>query len=314
VNYPGELDAAVRRVLAEGSGSRGAATAALARAYRAGQSSSSVDLGAYLATRAPATFAVNRFVQATFPDRNPQSLLDIGTGPGVATWAALEAWPRLQRVVQCEADPLFADMAERLNIESGLQSLQNAMVLRLSEAELPKDTTADMVVASYMLAERPLTEMPAIARRLWARTQQSLILIEPGTPNGFARLRVIRDTLLSDGADIAAPCTHVAACPMVGGDWCHFKVRLPRSREHMHAKGASVPFEDEAFSYLVLTRLPQNSGGGRVLSPPIINKVWATLRICDVTGAHDVSIASRDKDTYKQAKKIVWGDLWSTET
>ena len=45
-----------------------------------------------------------------------------------------------------------------------------------------------------------------------------------------------------------------------GDDWCHFSQRLPRSRDHMLLKDASVPFEDERYSYVVVT---QAEGGIR---------------------------------------------------
>jgi hypothetical protein len=41
---------------------------------------------------------------------------------------------------------------------------------------------------------------------------------------------------------------------MSGNDWCHFSQRLPRSRDHMLLKDADVPFEDERYSYVVVTR------------------------------------------------------------
>ncbi len=97
---------------------------------------------------------------------------------------------------------------------------------------------------------------------------------------------------------------------MAVGDWCHFKTRVQRSREHMHAKGGTVPFEDEAFSYLILAREPVALSGARIISPPIHTKPGTTFRLCDATGLHDEMIASRDKATYKRAKKKSWGDVW----
>ena len=228
----------------------------------------------------------------------------------MASWAAVQAWSSIESITQCEQDKKFADLSAQMNAGSGVAALQGTAIVIASEASLPSDVTAEMVTVSYMLAELPLNTMSHIANRLWARTKNVLVLIEPGTPQGFARLRVIRETLLQQGAFVVAPCTHQNICPMNDKDWCHFKTRVQRSREHMHAKQATVPFEDEAFSYLILSREPASQTGARVVSPVDISKVSATLHVCDGTGLHDVSVASRDKPTYKRAKKMVWGDVW----
>jgi ribosomal protein RSM22 (predicted rRNA methylase) len=315
VNLPGELNGALSAWMAEhGRGSLAAAAQGLSAAYRKGETSSHVSLAAYVATRVPATFAANQAVHATLnaamPAFAPTSFLDIGAGPGVASWAALEAWPDLQYVTQCEQDKNFADLAARLNAASAVPQLENANVILKSEATLPLEVTADIITASYMLAELPLQSMTGLATRLWGRAQQVLVLIEPGTPQGFARLRTVRDVLIAQGAHVVAPCTHQEKCPMTTTDWCHFKTRVQRSREHMHAKGGTVPFEDEAFSYLILSRSAASQSGARIIAPVAASKPGLTLKLCDATGLRYEMVASRDKPTYKRAKKKTWGQVW----
>jgi ribosomal protein RSM22 (predicted rRNA methylase) len=314
VNYPGDLDASVARWL-EGRGAVVAQTAEMRRVYRAGENSSGVDLAAYLVARAPATYAANVRVQKelalAWPDFAPQSLLDVGTGPGTASWAAVNQWADVKSVHQCEQDSQFADLASTLNASSAVEVLQTSTLHCQSEAALSPDVKADLVVASYMLAELPITDMAGVALRLWARADQVLVLIEPGTPQGFERLRIVRKTMIGEGAFVIAPCTHQLSCPTTEGDWCHFKTRVQRSRAHMHAKQASVPFEDEAFSYLVLARTTLPQAGGRVVAPVKTSKISVTLPLCDGAGLHDVVIAARDKSAYKRAKKTVWGDVWA---
>ncbi len=315
MNYPGSLNAAIGEWLQQNSqGGLAGKTASLSDSYRKGANSSSVDLAAYVAARVPATYAANVRAQdavaMAMPDFAPGSLLDVGTGPGTASWAALAQWPQTHNIVQCEQDQSFAWLAAKLNGESGLDALRRATLMQKSEANLPVDVRADLVIASYVLAELPLHAMADVARRLWARAQQVLLLIEPGTPQGFARLRLVRETLLGQGAVVIAPCTHQNACPMTGSNWCHFKTRVQRSRTHMHAKQASVPFEDEAFSYLAMSRNPVAQSGGRIIAPVSVNKVAATLPLCDGTGLRSEVIASRDKPAYKRARKSGWGDLW----
>jgi ribosomal protein RSM22 (predicted rRNA methylase) len=315
VNLPGHLNAAITAWLDHhGRGGLAQSALELSNAYRKGETSAQVNLAAYVATRVPATFEANTKVQhalaAALPHFAPQSLLDMGAGPGVATWAAVAAWRSIEKVTLCEQDKKFAELAATLNAASAFDVLVLADIILKSEATLPADVTADLVTVSYMLAELPQEQMSHIATRLWARAKQVLVVIEPGTPNGFARLRALRDTLLQQGAFVLAPCTHQNICPIAAKDWCHFKARVQRSREHMHAKQASVPFEDEAFSYLVLSREVAPQSGGRIIAPVIASKPGITMRVCDATGCHDERVASRDKPTYKRAKKMTWGQVW----
>jgi ribosomal protein RSM22 (predicted rRNA methylase) len=167
----------------------------------------------------------------------------------------------------------------------------------------------DVVVASYVLAELPEASASATARHLWAAAEQMLVLIEPGTPDGFARIRAARAALIATGGHVAAPCTHDKACPISGDDWCHFSQRLPRSRDHMLLKQASVPFEDERYSYVVVTR-ERVASGARILSPPLEGKPGLTFKLCDETGLRAQFVATRNKDEYRRARKRGWGDVF----
>ena len=95
---------------------------------------------------------------------------------------------------------------------------------------------------------------------------------------------------------------------MQGEDWCHFKTRLPRSRAHMQAKSATVPFEDESFSWAAVSRQPYKLPKARILALPQINKVAAIFKLCSESGLANSAIASRDKAAYKLARKKAWGD------
>ncbi|HEX2759296.1 MAG TPA: small ribosomal subunit Rsm22 family protein, partial [Rhizomicrobium sp.] len=168
---------------------------------------------------------------------------------------------------------------------------------------------ADLVVASYVLAELPEDKAASAAVSLWQRAGKVLALIEPGTPQGFARIRAARGALIATGAHVAAPCTHDMDCPMTGDDWCHFSQRLPRSRDHMLLKDAGVPFEDERYSYVVVTR-DAVASGARILAPVLESKPGLTFKLCDETGLRAQFVAARDKAEYRRVKKCGWGDTF----
>ena len=281
-------------------------TQRLRQAYAAGQTSAAVDVAAYLSTRMPATFAALAFalreVALVQPDFAPATMLDVGAGPGTASFAAQAAWPSLKGYALLEQDARFNAVAASFAKEL----LPKFHVLK--QSLLSAVPHAELVIAAYVLAELSKDHASKAALHLWRQTEHTLLIVEPGTPEGFARIRGCREALLAAGAHIIGPCAHAAACPMTGTDWCHFKTRLPRSRGHMHAKAASVPFEDEAFSWVAVSRHEATLPRARIIGPPATNKVAVTMRLCDVQGLHAESFASRQKATYNAAKKLKWGE------
>ena len=77
----------------------------------------------------------------------------------------------------------------------------------------------------------------------------------------------------------------------------------------MLLKGANVPFEDERYSYVVVTR-QKASGGARILAPVLATKPGLTFKLCDASGLRSAFVASRDKDEYRRVRKLGWGDLF----
>ena len=189
---------------------------------------------------------------------------------------------------------------------------------RISAGDLGAEKSgADLVTAAYVLAEQPERIAGAIATDLWKVTGKMLVLIEPGTPQGFARIRAARAALIAAGAHVAAPCTHDNACPMAGDDWCHFSQRLARSRDHMTLKDASVPFEDERYAYVAA--MPEKiASGARIIKPPVESKPGRIiLPLCDETGLRATRLSPRrDKarrrlDTVRVVvREIGIGGIW----
>ena len=310
-----ELETAVQRLRAgQGPGSLRPAAAALSRHYRSGGTSdASISLPAYLAVRLPATYAAVAAalgeVKRLRPDFAPSSLLDAGSGPGTASWAAVSAWPGLTHIAMLDTNREFLTLSGRLAAMGTHPALAAAKPHHGDLALAGTIGRVSLVIAAYALAEIPDGAQAAAVTALWQATQDMLVLVEPGTPAGFARLRKARDRLLGAGAVPVAPCPHAGACPMAGADWCHFSVRLPRLRLHMHAKRARVPFEDEPYAYLAVSRVGKATGRPRILAPPKESRPGITFKLCTEQGVETRHVARRDAPAYKQARKRTWGDV-----
>jgi ribosomal protein RSM22 (predicted rRNA methylase) len=321
---PAALRAAIAREL-EGRPRAGLAerTAATTAHYRAGRTSAAAirdadDALAYALARLPATYAATAaaFAQAraAAPGFAPASLLDAGSGPGGGAWAAVEAWPSLAAVTWLDASGPFLALARRLAAGTPLAQAE-ARRGDLTAAELPR---ADLVLASYALAEIAEPQLVPLALRLWAACDGVLALVEPGTPAGFARLAAARTALIEAGARVLAPCPHAGPCPLSTTEtrregfpgWCHFAVRLPRSRDHRLAKGGEVPFEDEKFAYLIAARagVAAEPAGARVLSRPRAGKPGLDLSLCGREGLERRFVPRRDKAAHAAARRADWGD------
>lgn len=318
-DLPPALRQAADRLL-EGVSRKGLAeqSARISAQYRAGQTSAGVvgsaaDATAYVLTRLPATYAAGAHVLAEAariaPDFAPRTLLDAGAGPGGASWAALETWPAIAAATLLDSNRSFLEMAGTLAAE-GPAALRDAQRLR-GDLTAPQNwPAADLVVASYALAEiAPARQAETIAA-LWAATMGMLALIEPGTTAGWSRILAARDGLIAAGATILAPCPHHAPCPLVAPDWCHFVQRLPRSRDHRLAKGGEVPFEDEKFIYLVAARAGPARRDARILAPPHAAKPGITFKLCTPAGTVEPRfVPRRDKRAYAVARRLDWGDV-----
>ncbi len=179
-------------------------------------------------------------------------------------------------------------------------------------AGLPVGEPHDLVVLAYVLDELEPSARPALIERLWAATGDMLLLIEPGTPAGWQRILAARERLLSAGAAMVAPCPHAAACPLRPPDWCHFAQRVPRSRRHRQAKAAALPWEDEKYIYLAVSRRPTSLPSARVLAPPRAGKGHVRLKLCLATGQAEERVVSRREGAlYKKARDLTWGDIFS---
>jgi ribosomal protein RSM22 (predicted rRNA methylase) len=315
-DLPAELKAALEAKLHGLSRNDAAERAALiSKTYRDGGNSGAIksetDALAYALARMPATYAavtasLNALREIT-PHFAPSSLLDIGAGPGTASWAAAEAFASLNDFTLLDANTALRALALDLGHDS---TRLHELTYQRGEARamLATSDAADLVVASYVIAELSDTERSALTELMWTKTRDTLLIVEPGTPSGYARIIAARAQLIALGAHVAAPCPHNRGCPLKAPDWCHFTQRLPRSRAHKQIKGAELPFEDEKFSYVALTRAPVAEHPARVLAQPVVSKVEVSAKLCTTDGLALTRIPSRTKADYARARRWRWGD------
>nr|WP_249127459.1 small ribosomal subunit Rsm22 family protein [Bradyrhizobium lablabi] len=289
--------------------------AAISKTYRDGGGSTAIksetDALAYALARMPATYAADvaslNSLAEIRADFAPSSLLDIGAGPGTATWAAAEAFPSLQSFMLLDANDALRKLALELLDDNGRAS-RTIYERGDARALLARAEPADLVIASYVIGEMNEAERTSLASLMWEKTRDTLLVVEPGTPAGYARVIALRKQLIAAGAHVVAPCPHDAACPLVPPDWCHFTQRLQRSRAHKQVKGAEVPFEDEKFSWVALTRTPVAQRPSRVLAQPAVGKVEVTAKLCTPNGLEIARVPRRDKAAYAEARRWRWGD------
>jgi ribosomal protein RSM22 (predicted rRNA methylase) len=319
-------------------------SASLSERYRSGSASHVAigdgrDVAAYLTTRLPATFAAMtaalRALKERAPHFSPARLLDVGAGPGTASWAAAELFPALDSITMLDRNPHLLAAARTLAHGSPHRSLTIATFISgdLLETTSPNvgrsnrrcalarggsgggisapDSGAfDLVLAGYTFAELPAPARDRTLATLWAACCGVLVVVEPGTPAGFATILACRTALLALGAHVVAPCPAAYPCPIVSPDWCHFAERLPRSRAHMRAKDASVPFEDEKFSYLAVARdgIELAPVEARIIAPPQASRPGVRMRLCAQGTIADRVVLKRDKPAYKAVSRKAWGD------
>ena len=252
---------------------------------------------AYLAVRFPATLAaINRVLQEArvFPI---ESMLDLGAGPGTGWIAARSIFPHLKTGTMVEADSRF--------IRLGKEQVEDPVVWK--EARLPSALEPhDLVLLSYSLGEMPQADK--VVEDAWNAAKKILVLIEPGTPAGYARIIRMRTWLLSHGASIVAPCPHELPCPMQGSDWCHFPARVERTKLHRQLKSGTLGFEDEKFSYLIVCKEKKPPTGARLVAPPKIGKGHVQLTLCTEGKIVQKTVTQKEKEIYKRSRKLSWGD------
>ncbi|MGV9451072.1 small ribosomal subunit Rsm22 family protein [Streptomyces sp. NPDC003635] len=271
------------------------------------------DVAAYAAYRMPATFGAVRAALAAFaetaPQWAPESHVDVGGGTGAATWAVSATWPAPRHSTVLDwAEPALALGRE---LAAANPELHDVRWQRSRIGSALSIESTDLVTVSYVLNELTRQDRDSLVDTV-ASAAQAVVIVEPGTPDGYTRVIEARDRLIGAGFHIAAPCPHSARCPITpGSDWCHFATRVSRSSLHRKVKGGSLAYEDEKFAYVAATRFPVTPAPSRVVRKPQIRKGQVLLDLCETDPAlARTTVTKRHGDLYKAARDADWGDPW----
>jgi ribosomal protein RSM22 (predicted rRNA methylase) len=318
----GDLQRAIEQALVAAPAARWRREAqALSERYRAPREGGEASLATgpeqalgYAALIMPATFAQLRGAMAATaaraPHWRPATMLDLGSGPGTALWAAAAQWPSLEAFVAAEREPALIALGRRLAAQSASAAVSAARWERQDLRDLPAAPRQryDLVVIGHVLNELDAAGRALVIERAWALAAGVLLIVEPGTTAAFAVVRAARDQLLGAGSHTLAPCAHDAPCPLAG-DWCHFPQRLIRPEFQRRAREAPNAWEDTKYSYAAMARFaPDEPVWGRVIAQPTSNKAYAEALISERAGVRRYRGLKRHRDAYRAMRDLAWGD------
>lgn len=236
----------------------------------------------YAVIRMPATYKVSIEVfKRIFDLYNPtiKSVLDVGSGLG----SMIEALKEYQEVDDIDALEINTHM---INISKEINENINYINKDIRSENI---SSHDLVMSSYVLNEIGTRHRKEVMRKMFDASNKLLVVVEPGTPEGFQVIKEFRDYALSHGGYIIAPCTHQSRCTMTN-DWCHFLTRVERSKLHKLLKGGDAPYEDEKYSYIAISKKPLQIEGSRILRHPHKYKGMIEVEVCNAEGINKEQI------------------------
>jgi ribosomal protein RSM22 (predicted rRNA methylase) len=280
---------------------------------------------AYLAARLPATYAAAAAALNRIPDEafgSAVSVLDLGAGPGTATWAFRARRADLKRAHLIESDPGMLDHARALAAafpDLSVEASEGDLLERLAGAE-----PADWVLMAYVLSEVAPEKRALLLEAAWDKAKEGVLLLEPGTPETSRCVLEARTLWAAKGGSLLGPCPQAGACPMetapgqaVPGSvaWCHFSARLERRGLHRAVKAAGLGYEDEKFSWVAFSKRPglKPAFPYRLHSDPHRGNRHITLDVCGPQGRREELFYNRRDTPYgvrRDARRLRWGDGW----
>lgn len=222
----------------------------------------------------------------------PERILDLGSGPGPAAAAVLDACPSASELILVDSSEKALGMAEAIleaRADRRPRITRRALDLE-SEAALPEGPF-DLAVIGHCVNELWRGDPKALDRRLEllrrvakSLSQGGLILVlEPALLLTSRELIALRDRLALEGWRVIAPCPGSYPCPIFAAGAersCHAESAwIPGEPMASMAAAAGLDRSSVKCAYFFLSppqsdRRPEEGGQGcrRVVSDPMLNK------------------------------------------
>lgn len=283
-------------------------------AKRTGESLLKTDLDAiaYSVIRMPATYSAIKTCLEKVKEiynNDIKSLLDIGSGTGAGEWAAIELFD-LQEIVCLEREKSMKDISSKY-----FSYNEDLKDVKFIDADIIQENTNlknDLCILSYMINELEENNKLKVVEKALEATEKVLLIVEPGTPEGFENIRKIRNYAYDKGYSIIAPCTGFCGrCDIQADDWCASSVRVQRTKIHKYLKDAEIGYEDEKFSYVAIAkeRIDYHKVK-RILRHPKIENGRILVKTCCLGEIKEEIITKKNKEEYKMIKKKNVGDIY----
>ena len=262
------------------------------------------DSAVYAISRMPATFVV---VCTLLKDlikqeklKNVSSVIDIGSGTGAGFFACREVFVDVD-VSLFERDKNMIDIFDKFETGKTVQ--------RFDFLKDNINLKADLVMSNYVFSELNEEGRRLALEKMLNSSNNYVLIVDTGTPRTYENFMRIKKMVFDMGYKVIAPCQN-EKCGLKN-DYCQFYARVERSSLLKLSKSAELSYEDEKYFYLLISK--DDSGKfepeKRVIRRPQIKTNFIELKLCSNAGILDEKFTKKDKESYKQAKKIKINEL-----
>ncbi|HWY79574.1 MAG TPA: small ribosomal subunit Rsm22 family protein [Candidatus Sulfotelmatobacter sp.] len=276
-----------------------------------------VDALAYLGLRVPATYAqvfgVLNTVQEMIPLWRPTSLLDIGSGPGTATWAAISLWQELNKITCIDENRDFTSLGKQIIKDLGIIQQVNWKNRNLSLGIEEEKNSYDLVIISNVLNELHPIAQEKLIGQAFNCCNGLLIIIEPGTPRGSQLVSSIAQKLSKVGILLAPYIANTFVEDE--GYYLHFPQRFIRPdfqrriRQQMRENSeVASDWEESKYSYVVISKFSvENNYWARIVGETESKKGFLEVPVITRENITKIKVMKRDKEAFTFAKRLRWG-------